>query len=238
MATFVLVHGAAHGGWCYKKLKRILEQAGHEVFAPTLSGLADRSHLLSPRIDLEFHINDVVQTLYYWDLRDVVLVGHSYGGMVITGAADLAGDRIEKLVYLDSVDAKNGQSLNDLVGPVSETVRSAGAMVNGVELVFLPDSTPGTFFGVTDPTDLVWMGERLTGHPWLCFEQKLTLNNEEALNAIPQYHIVCESMLATHDPDLMETARVEGRLWQIDAGHDLMITEPQFVADTLIEIAG
>jgi hypothetical protein len=90
---------------------------------------------------------------------------------------------------------------------------------------------------VTDPADLAWMAERLTGHPWKCFEQKLELVNEDALWAIPQYHIVCESTLATRDTDLIGTARAEGRLWHIDTGHDLMITEPQFVADALLEIA-
>src|SRR5215472_2685910 len=100
MTTYVLVHGGGHGGWCYAKVKHRLERAGHEVFAPTLTGLAERSHLLSPAIDLDTHINDVVQVLHYWDLRDVVLVGHSYGGMVITGIADRATDRIGKLVYL------------------------------------------------------------------------------------------------------------------------------------------
>ena len=86
MATYVLVHGGGHGGWCYAKVKRILEAAGHEVFAPSLSGLAEHARVLSPAIDLEFHIDDVVELLRYWDLRDVVLVGHSYGGMVITAS--------------------------------------------------------------------------------------------------------------------------------------------------------
>ncbi|MBV8950369.1 MAG: alpha/beta fold hydrolase, partial [Actinobacteria bacterium] len=88
MSTFVLVHGGGHGGWCYAKVKRILETSGHEVFAPSLSGLAEHTAVLSPAIDLDFHINDVLQLLHYWDLRDVVLVGHSYGGMVVTGIAD------------------------------------------------------------------------------------------------------------------------------------------------------
>jgi len=237
MATFVLVHGGGHGGWCYKKVKPILEEAGHEVFAPSLTGLAERSHLLSPAIDLDVHISDIVQVLHYWDLHDVVLVGHSYGGMVITGVADRAADRIAKLVFLDAANPSNGQSLVDVAGPIIEATRPMGAMVDGVELVLLPSPDAGMFYGVTDPADLAWMAERLTGHPWKCFEQKLELLNEDALWAIPQYHIVCESTLATRDADLIGTARAEGRLWHIDTGHDLMITEPQFVADALLEIA-
>jgi len=95
----------------------------------------------------------------------------------------------------------------------------------------------GEFFGVTDPDDLAWMDERLTAHPWKCFEQPLELRNEDALTAIPQYHIVCASTLATRDPGLMEAARSANRLWAVDTGHDLMITEPDFVADALLEIA-
>ena len=237
MATFVLVHGGGHGGWCYKKVKPILEEAGHEVFAPSLTGLAERSHLLSPAIDLDVHISDIVQVLHYWDLHDVVLVGHSYGGMVITGVADRAADRIAKLVFLDAANPSNGQSLVDVAGPIIEATRPMGAMVDGVELVLLPSPDAGMFYGVTDPADLAWMADRLTGHPWKCFEQKLELLNEDALWAIPQYHIVCESTLATRDTDLIGTARAEGRLWHIDTGHDLMITEPRFVADALLEIA-
>ena len=237
MATFVLVYGGGHGGWCYQKVKRILEARGHEVFAPSMTGLAERLHLLSPAVDLDLHISDIVQLLRYWDLRDVVLVGHSYGGMVITGAADRATDRIGKLVYLDAANPSNGQSLVDVAGPVIEAVRPAGTTVDGVELVLLPSPDAGRFYGVTDPADLAWMAERLTGHPWKCFEQSLRLSNEDQLWSIPQYHIVCESTLATRDPALVETARAAGRLWHIDTGHDLMITEPGFVAKALMEVA-
>jgi pimeloyl-ACP methyl ester carboxylesterase len=237
VATYVLVHGGGHGGWCYQKVKRLLEPAGHEVFAPSLTGLAERSHLLSPDVDLDLHISDVVELLHYWDLRDVVLVGHSYGGMVITGVADRAADRVGKLVYLDAANPRNGQSLVDVAGPIIEAVRPMGTVVDGVELVLLPSAEAGMFYGVTDPGDLAWMADRLTGHPWKCFEQKLELTNEASLWAIPQYHIVCESTLATRDADLIATARTEGRLWHVDTGHDLMITEPAFVAKALMEIA-
>jgi pimeloyl-ACP methyl ester carboxylesterase len=236
MATYVLVPGGGHGGWCYAKVKRLLESAGHEVFAPSLTGLAERSRALSPDVDLEFHIDDVVQLLHCWDLRDVVLVGHSYGGMVITGAADRGAGRIGKLVYLDAANPKDGQSLKDIAGPMIEMTRPIGEVVNGVELVLLPVSGAAAFYGVDDPDDLAWMDSRLTGHPWKCFEQKLHLTDEDTLWAIPQFHIVCDSTIATRDTQMIETARAEGRLWHVDTGHDLMITEPQFVADALREI--
>ncbi|HEX4531243.1 MAG TPA: alpha/beta hydrolase [Acidimicrobiia bacterium] len=237
MATYVLVHGGGHGGWCYQRVARLLRSSGHEVYTPTLSGLGERSNLLSPDIDLDLHVRDVVAVLHYEDLRDVILVGHSYGGMVITGAADRAADRIGRVVYLDAANPGNGQSLLDVAGPIMEATRPLGAVVDGVELVLLPSPEAGLFFGVTDPGDVAWMAERLTGHPWKCFEQPLWLTDEATFAALPKYHIVCTSTLATRDPELMEKARADGRLWEIDTGHDLMITEPAAVADALLQIA-
>ena len=237
MATYVLVHGGGHGGWCYKKVGPRLRPAGHEVYAPTMTGLGERSHSMRPGIDLDTHVTDIVNVLQYEDLRDVILVGHSYGGMVVTGVADRAADRIGKLVYLDAANPVNNQSLVDVSGPVIEAVRPYGRVVDGVELVLFPDPEIVKLYGVTDPDDVAWMTERLTPHPWACFEQKLRLTNEDALWKIPQYHIVCTSTLATRDRELMENARAEGRLWDVDTGHDLMITEPEFVANALLEIA-
>ncbi len=237
MATYVLVHGGGHGGWCYQRVARLLRAAGHEVYAPTLSGLGERSHLLSADVDLDMHITDITAVLHYEDLRDVILVGHSYGGMVITGVADRAADRVGRLVYLDAANPVNGQSLKDVAGPVIEAARPAGAVIDGMELVLLPAPEAGVFYGVTDPEDLAWMADRLTGHPWKCFEQPLDLTNEEVLWAIPQYHIVCTSTLATRDAGLMAKARSENRLWDINTGHDLMITEPDAVAAALLQVA-
>ena len=238
MSTYVLVHGGAHGGWCYQRVARILRSSGHDVYTPTLTGLGERSHLLSADVDLDLHITDVVGVLHYEDLSDVILVGHSYGGMVITGIADRAPDRIGRLVYLDAANPVNGQSLVDVSGPIIEAVRPYGRVVDGVELVLLPSPDAALLYGVTDPDDLAWMADRLSGHPWRCFEQPLRLTDEEKLWAIPAYHIVCTSTLATRDPELMAEARSAGRLWDIDTGHDLMITEPALVADALLAIAG
>jgi pimeloyl-ACP methyl ester carboxylesterase len=237
MATYVLVHGGAHGGWCYGPVARILRAAGQEVLAPTLTGLGDRSHLLRPGIDLDTHIADIVAVLRYEDLRDVILVGHSYGGMVITGVADRAPDRVGHLVYLDAATPVDGQSLVDIAGPLMHAARAHGRVVDGVELVLFPGTEPLPHYGVTDPDDIAWMDERLTPHPWACFEQPLRLTNEAALWAIPQSHIVCTSTLATRDPARMEAARAAGRLWDIDTGHDLMITEPEAVAALLLKAA-
>jgi pimeloyl-ACP methyl ester carboxylesterase len=237
MATYVLVHGGAHGGWCYRHVARILQSAGHDVYTPTMTGVGERSHLLSPEVDLDLHIQDITAVLHYEQLHDVILVGHSYGGMVITGVADRAADRVGRLVYLDAANPVNGQSLVDVAGPIIEATRPLGQVVDGIELVLLPSPDAGRLYGVTEPDDVAWMAERLTGHPWRCFEQPLRLANEDALWAIPQYHIVCTSTLPTRDPALLDKARTAGRLWDIDTGHDLMITEPQAVSDALLEIA-
>jgi pimeloyl-ACP methyl ester carboxylesterase len=235
--TFVLVHGAWHGGWCWRRVADRLSAKGHYVVAPTLSGVGERSHLPPDIINLTTQINDVAGEIKWKDLDNIILVGHSYGGMVITGAADRAPDRVGRLVYLDAATPVNGQSLLDIAGPMIAATRPLGQVVDGVELVLLPTEGAGRFYGVEDPADLKWMDDRLAGHPWKCFEQPLELTNEDALWAIPQYHVVCTSTLATRDRDQMAAARAEGRLWDIDTGHDLMITEPERVAAVLGEIA-
>lgn len=235
-ATFVLVHGGGHGGWCYQPVARLLRAQGHEVYAPTLTGLGERSHLLNPDIDLDTHITDVVNTLEYEDLNDVILVGHSYGGMVITGVADRASKRVGHRVYLDAATPQDGESLLDLAAPLLNAARRHARIENGVELVLDPGTDPLGFYGVTDPAQIEWMKTRLTPHPWKSFEQKLRLHNPTALTRIPQSHIVCTSTLSGRNVEALK-AQAEGRLWDIDTGHDLMITEPQRVAELLMRVA-
>ncbi|HMK84491.1 MAG TPA: alpha/beta hydrolase [Steroidobacteraceae bacterium] len=233
---YVLVHGGGHGGWCYQPLARILRAHGQEVYAPTLTGLGERSHLLSAAVDLDLHITDIVKVLEYEDLRNVILVGHSYGGMVITGVADRAADRIGHLVFLDAATPSNGQSLVDIAAPFMMAARAQGRVIDGVELVLFPGTDPLGYYGVKDPQQLEWMKPKLTPHPWKCFEQALRLENEAAIRKIPQTHIVCASTLPGRDRPELE-ARSEGRFWVIDTGHDLMITEPDAVAKMLLRLA-
>ena len=147
MATFVLVHGGGHGGWCYRDVAAILRSSGHAVHTPTMTGVGERSHLVGPHVDLDLHIRDITNVLHYEDLTDVVLVGHSYGGMVITGTADRAAERIAALVYLDAANPVNGQSLVDVAGPTIETTRPLGRVVDGTELVLLPAPGPAPSTG-------------------------------------------------------------------------------------------
>ena len=236
MATYVLVHGGGHGGWCYQRVARLLRARGHEVYTPTLTGLGEREHLLSPDIDLDTHITDVVKVMQFEDLHDVILVGHSYGGMVITGIADRATDRVGHIVYLDAANPENGQSLVDVAELFMDAARAGARIVDGVELVLFPGNDPMGYYGVTDPAQIEWMKTKLTPHPWKCFEQKLVLTNEAAMRAIPETHIVCTETLPTRDVETLK-ARSEGRLWDIDTGHDLMISEPEAVAELLLRLA-
>jgi pimeloyl-ACP methyl ester carboxylesterase len=236
MRTYVLVHGGGHGGWCYQRVARILRSRGHEVYTPTMTGLGERAHLLSPTIDLNMQITDVVKALEFEDLRNVILVGHSYGGMIITGVADRTTDRVGHLVYLDAAYPRNGQSLVDHAGPMMLAARAGALVVDGVELVLFPGEDPLGFFGVTDPEQIAWMKPRLTPHPWKCFEQKLLLGNEEAMRKIPESHIICTQTIPGRDMEMLK-ARSNGRVWDIDTGHDLMITEPQAVAELLLRLA-
>lgn len=242
MATYVLVHGGGHGGWCYQFVAQILRQKGHDVYTPTLTGLGERNHLLNPDIDLNLQILDVVNLIRFEDLTDVILVGHSYGGMVITGVGDQVPDRIANLVYLDAAYPHNGQSLKDVAAAMMTAAYESVQVIDGVELVLFPGKFPmtaGDYYGVTDADQIEWMKPKLTPHPWKCFTQPLVLNNEAQLRQIPVSFFVTAIQKATLDEDAKAglKALTQGRFWEIDTGHDLMISEPQQTADALHSIS-
>ena len=143
MAKFVLVHGAFQGGWIYARVARLLREAGHEVHTPTLTGLGERSHLAHHAINLDTHIQDIVSVFKHEDIADAILCGHSYGGMVIGGVADLVPERIGNLVFLDAVIPENGKSIADYVFPsevLLQVVELAGMFGGGIMAVPPPDS--------------------------------------------------------------------------------------------------
>jgi len=237
LKTYVLVHGGGHGGWCYRKVARLLREAGHEVFTPTLTGLGERKHLLSTETNLSTHIADIVNTLVYEDLRDVILVGHSYGGMVITGVADRAQDRIRELVYLDAAHPSDGQSLVDTAPASMAFARSSSQMVNGVELVMWPNDEMVAAMGVSDPEDVAILRARMMPHPWKAFEERLKFVNGDASRKIPRTNINCVGSLR-HSSDADRAKQVDGhRNFEIDTGHDLMMSEPRKVTDMLLKVA-
>ena len=237
MATYVLVHGGGHGGWCYHKVARRLRAAGHEVYTPTLTGLGERAHLVSANTNLDTHITDIVQMLHYENLSEAILVGHSYGGMVITGVADRAGARLGHLVFLDAAHPRGGESLADISPELMAYARSSGRMVDGVELVLWPSAEIVQLMGITEPDEAAWMLERLSPHPWACFEQKLVLRDEPAVRALP-FTNINTSWTMQHGADTFrERSQLGPRVWEVDTGHDLMLTAAEETADLLLRLA-
>lgn len=171
--TFVLIHGANHGGWCYDRVAAILRSQGHQVFAPTLAGLAERSSMDARRINLTTHIDEVVELFERENLGAVVLCGHSYGGMVIAGVADRIPDRISNLVFIDAVVPENGKSMNDYVFPgwrLLPILISVWLFGRGYKLTPPP---PAWFFKV-NKADRAMVNRRLTGHPFKTLTEKFT----------------------------------------------------------------
>jgi pimeloyl-ACP methyl ester carboxylesterase len=231
MANFVLVHGGGHGGWCWQPVARRLRNAGHEVHAPTLTGLGERRHLLTPETSLDTHIEDVTTLLFYEDLREVVLVGHSYGGMVITGVADRIPDRIACLAYLDAAIPLDGESLVD-VSPGLQQYNDV-QLLDGVELGLWPEAAAAAIYGITEEELARWGMPRLTPHPWRCFEQQLQLVDPRAVARLPRAVVNCVASLNLRPPHL-RSRWLEGEFVRaIDAGHDLMLIEPDATAALL-----
>ena len=236
MATFVLVHGAWHGGWCWQKVIPFLEEASHEVYAPTLTGLAERASELSPDVGLDTHIQDIVGLLEEKNLHGVILVGHSYGGMVITGVVDRVPERIAHLVYLDTFVPRDGESMTNISRIVIWLLRKK----------LLPDGwridSQGTY-GVTTEPDLSWVRSKVTPQPLKTFEQPLHLKNPAIVSAKPRTHIDCTGggfffslMRRILAPRALPPTEAGWRLRQLPTGHDAMITMPRELADLLLEV--
>ena len=232
MATYVLVHGAWHGGWCWKKVVPLLRTAGHEVYTPTLTGLGERAHLLSPTITLDTHILDVVNVLEYEELLDVVLVGHSYAGAVITGVADRAASRLAHLVYLDAFIPADGERLLDLMLPERRATFLEQVRTSGEGWQVPPQ--PLEVFGVTDETDLRWAGAKVGPHPLKTFEQPVRADNPVAAS-LPRTYIWCSGFPGF--ARFAERTRTDPgwRYRELATGHDAMITAPRELAGLLLE---
>ena len=234
MTTFVLVHGAWQGGWAWQRVAPLLRAAGHDVHAPTLTGVSDRAHLLSPSVGLSTHIQDVVSLIEAYDLDGVVLAGHSYGGQVITGVADAVPGRIAKRVYLDAFAGDDGEAA---VGLQPETV--AGHYRESVAeqgFGWLIPVRSLAKMGVTDDADVAWLSPRLTPHPWLTFTEKLRLTG--AVAAVPAEFIECVDWMRVFKG---QRERAESRGWpvhEIATGHEAMVTAPKALADLLLTMAG
>src|SRR5947209_8855435 len=173
MATsFLVCHGAWSAGWAWKKMHPLISAAGQRLVTPTYTGVGERVHLANPSIDLETHIQDILNVIKYEDLRDIVLVGHSYGGMVATGVADRARDLISQLIYIDAFVPEDGQSLLDLNEPGRARIQE---LARAGEWRVPPNPTPPD----TAAADLAWVTERRVDMPIKCFDTKLKLQGGE-----------------------------------------------------------
>ena len=232
--NIVLVHGAWHGGWGWKRLAPMLRRAGHEVYTPTLTGLGERAHLAGPAVDLETHIRDIVGVLEAEELESVMLLGHSYGGMVITGAADRVPQRIARLVYLDAFVPQNGKSSMDYVVPE----RAARFREEGGRLGSLTPPSP-SLWGITRREDADWLTRRETRQPYAAMRQPVRLHNEAALARIPKAYIYCSSPATGSFDQFAAKVRNDPawRYFELATGHDAMVLVPGELARILLELA-
>lgn len=241
MATYVLVHGAWHGGWCWRKLTPLLAAHGHAVFAPTLTGLGERAHLATPDVGLSTHVLDVVNVLEYEDLGQVVLVGHSYGGMVVTGVAGHVAERLAQLVYLDAYVPRDGQSMCDLVP--AERLEGMRARVRtegeGWRLPsFAPEPwevTVGERYFVAED-EVGWVASRLGPQPFKTMTEPVRCP-ADVLERLPRTYIRCSRYPNPAFDRYAAQASDDASSWrsfELPTGHDAMITMPAELADLLL----
>jgi pimeloyl-ACP methyl ester carboxylesterase len=239
VATFVFVAGGWHGGWCWKKVAVRLRDLGHEVHTPSLTGLAERSHLFSDEIDLELHIADVANLLRWEDLHDVNLVGHSYGGAVITGVADRNRDRVTRLVYFDALWPRDGDTVELLIGGDADAVVLNGSSEQSAPLLAAARET-AAHMGLSDPADITWAAQRLTPQPAGTLRQPLRLSAPLDMDILA---IECTDNAATDSGTRLSIDRAHDAAMQranvtvvrLHAPHDAMITHPDESARILHE---
>jgi len=224
--VIVFVHGAWGGGWQYRKVEPLLEEAGYTVYRPTLTGLGERVHLARPDVDLSTHIEDIVNVFEFEDLHDVILVGHSYGGMVISGVADRLPERIAKLVYVDAILPENGESVESLFGPAIERMAVPGG--EGAEPWLLVPRWVEP--GKPPPVDVP--------QPILTFTEPISLGNPAAAR-IPSAYLLTVEPGATDDQFSPFADRARNRGWQVvemEGGHNPYWFQPEAFVRVLLDL--
>ena len=236
MANYVLVHGSWLGGWCWQRVTPLLTAAGHNVLAPSLTGLGDRTHVGHGVIDLDLHIKDISALLEWEDLTEVILVGHSYAGMVITAVGDRMPERVAHLFYVDAVVPEDSKAIVDLIPPeMAESIRAAAAAND--DPTRMPPAPPEAL-GITDPGDVAWVMAKSVGMPIATHEQPIQLTGTYK-NVAKRTYVACTDPVlggleataaaARDDPDC--------NYFEIATGHDPMITKPSELADILLASA-
>jgi pimeloyl-ACP methyl ester carboxylesterase len=235
LATFVLVHGAWHGSWCWKRVRNVLQAAGHEVFTPTLTGLGERSHLNSPNVDFSTHVLDVVNLMKWEELSNVILCGHSYGGCVISGVAQRLYNSIRALVYVDALVLEDGECFADLFprDQVEQVRLQAQATGDGWKI----SPFPATILG-TNAKDVDWVDAQLTPQPIASFEEPIRLMDRPS-----PIRDVMHILATGYDSPLPVSTsheRAKSNGWTtrtIPCGHEIMLDRPDDLTDLLLEFA-
>ncbi|MYZ34008.1 MULTISPECIES: alpha/beta hydrolase [unclassified Streptomyces] len=243
MSTYLLVHGAWHSGQCWERVVPLLASArpsGHRVVAPSLTGHGDKAHLLSREVGLDTHVDDIVRLITEEDLTEVVLVGHSYAGLVISSVANQVPERIARLVYLDAMVPEDGESAADVMPVTQVLIDLAAKSDTGWRVPPLPELPPPSgLFGVTDPADVAWLRTMLSDQSVRCLQQPVRLDNP-AVNTIPRTHIHCvvgepEGIVRRPVPAIQPNG-TPAQVWELPTGHDCMITMPAELAELLLKV--
>lgn len=242
MANYLLVHGAWHGAWCWQRVLPGLIRAGHRAHAVTLTGVGERAHLLHPAIDLETHIQDVMAAMDAEELEDVILVVHSYAGMLGTAVADRRPTRLRHLVYLDAVLPKPGESWSSTHASATRNARIAAAQADPLRSFPAPDPS---VFGLSD-ADHAWVKRRQTSHPGGPYTQVLDFDPQRVAS-VPRTFINCTepplgtidiSRLRMVDPKFWDGAWLpDSQVIEIKTGHDPMVSDPQGLLALFLNLA-
>jgi pimeloyl-ACP methyl ester carboxylesterase len=238
--TFLLVHGAWHSGLCWERVTPLLTAAGYRVIAPSLTGYGDKAHLLGPEVGLDTHVDDVVRLIIEEDLDEVVLVGHSYAGLVISSVANQVPDRIAHLVYLDAMVPEDGERAVDVLPVTQNLIDLAAKSDTAWRIPPLPELPPPLgLFGVTDPVDVAWLRTMLSDQPVRCLQQPVRLDNPAA-NPIPRTHIHCAGVkppgITRRPVPPIQSNGTPAQIWELPTGHDCMITMPAELAELLLKL--
>lgn len=230
----VLVHGAWHGGWCWRAVAGRLRSAGHAVYTPTLTGLGERAHLLREDTGLATHIDDLCALLTCEELEDVLLVGHSFAGLVISGVADRLPQRLRRLVYLDALVVDTGRSALSAFPAEVQRERARTIDAEGLRMA-IPSPEK---FGVVDPVQAAWLQRRLTPHPLKAYTDPLPLRHPLG-NGLPRTYIAVTDPWYAPLAAIREAVRTQPDWdWrELAAGHDAMLTSPEALAVLLDELA-
>ncbi len=238
MSNFVLLHGAWHGAWCWTRVADRLRAKGHRVTTPNQTGVGEKSHLISDQITLDTFVLDVINHITHEELDDIILVGHSFGGLPISGVADRIPEKIRHLVYLDSLILQPNKTLFSTYPP--EEVERRKAMVaarEGLGRFGLPSGTAASFGMVPGTPDEAWVQRRLTDQPMSLYSSPLNLKNPVG-NGLPRTYIHCtKPSIVLLEPMRQWVREQDGWDWkELETGHNAMITAPDELTEMLLDI--